>query len=179
MRPLSKGGSPTKALLRTLLTLASTVTATTKITNLLYSDPGFSILVHHLQETRLIPYLNNECTTCTFFAPTNAAFNQWREEHGIKKVDAETLLYHILPETYESQTLKDSMLLETALVRQGYLGDNHEGQLVAVSKPSWRPGRRNKLLVGGSELIKVDWIADNGVVHVIDRLLVPPEDLGK
>ncbi|KFH63672.1 hypothetical protein MVEG_10365 [Podila verticillata NRRL 6337] len=179
MRPHSTGGSPTAALLLTLLTLASTVAASTKITDLLYSDPGFSILVRHLQATRLIPYLNNHCKTCTFFAPTNAAFNQWREEHGIKKVDAETLLYHILPEAHESQTLKDTMLLETALVREGYLGDNHEGQLVAVSKPSWRPGRRNKLLVGGSELIKVDWIADNGVVHVIDRLLAPPEDLVK
>lgn len=71
------------------------------------------------------------------------------------------------------------MLLETSLVREGYLGDNHEGQLVAVTKQSWRPGRRNRLLVGGSELIKMDWIADNGVVHVIDRFLVPPVDLGK
>ncbi|KAG0012865.1 hypothetical protein BGZ82_002394 [Podila clonocystis] len=176
MRPLSKGGLTTLFLLA-LLTVTSTVTATTKIIDLISSDPGFSLLIRALQDTRLIPDLNNKCKACTFFAPTNAAFKQWREEQGNKPIDRKTLQYHILPEAYESQNLKDAMLLETSLVREGYLGNNHEGQLLAVTKQSWRPGRRNKLLVGGSELIKVDWIADNGVVHVIDRFLVPPVDL--
>lgn len=178
MRPHSKGGSITTVLLLALLTLTSTVTASTTIVDLVTSDPGFSLLIRALQDTRLIPDLN-KCQSCTFFAPTNAAFKQWREKQGNKPIDRKTLQYHILPKAYESQNLKDAMLLETSLVRPGYLGDNNEGQLVAVTKQSWRPGRRNRLLVGGSELIKMDWIADNGVVHVIDRFLVPPVDLGK
>ncbi|KAG0349906.1 hypothetical protein BG005_010569 [Podila minutissima] len=176
MRPHSKGGSITTVLLLALLTLTSTVTASTTIVDLVTSDPGFSLLIRALQDTRLIPDLN-KCQSCTFFAPTNAAFKQWREKQGNKPIDRKTLQYHILPKAYESQNLKDAMLLETSLVRPGYLGDNNEGQLVAVTKQSWRPGRRNRLLVGGSELIKMDWIADNGVVHVIDRFLVPPVDL--
>ncbi|KAG0086977.1 hypothetical protein BGZ93_011229 [Podila epicladia] len=176
MKPLSKGGSKTTLLLLALVTFTSTVAASTTIVDLVTSDPGFSLVIKALQDTRLIPDLN-KCKSCTFFAPTNAAFKQWREKQGNKPIDRKTLLYHILPKAYESQDLKDAMLIETSLVREGYLGHNHEGQLVAVKKQSWRPGRRNRLQVGGSDLIKTDWIADNGVVHVIDRFLIPPVDL--
>ncbi|KAF9925309.1 hypothetical protein BGZ67_008775 [Mortierella alpina] len=69
------------------------------------------------------------------------------------------------------------MLLETLLVRFGYLGDDGEGQLVAVSKPSWRPGKRGHLFVGDAELLQKDWKADNSVVHVVDRLMIPPGDI--
>ncbi|KAF9425738.1 hypothetical protein BGZ94_007278 [Podila epigama] len=158
------------------VSLATTVDASKTVIDLVSSDAGFSTLIRELQRTRLIPFLNNR-KSCTFFAPTNAAFSQWRAEHGDAPIDRDTLLYHILPDNRESAAFKDAALLETILVRDGYLGDHREGQLVAVAKPSWRPGRRNKILVGDAELLKVDWIADNGVVHVVDRLLVPPKDL--
>ncbi|KAF9188161.1 hypothetical protein BGZ51_000806 [Haplosporangium sp. Z 767] len=152
------------------------ITATKTVIDLISSDPGFSRLIKEVQRHRLIPVLNNR-KSCTLFAPTNAAFAKWDTDHPDKNLDKDTLLYHILPETKVSQDLKDAMLLETILVKNGYLGDNHEGQLVPVSRPSWRPGRRNKILVGGAELLEKDWQADNGVVHVVNRLLTPPVDL--
>ncbi|KAF9953121.1 hypothetical protein BGZ70_000357 [Mortierella alpina] len=155
--------------------------ASTTIVDLISTDPGFSRLVKELQHTRLVPLLNGlhseDCKSCTFFAPTNAAFAKWDAENPSKKDRRNTLLYHILGNSVFSHDLKDAMLLETLLVKHGYLGDNGEGQLVAVSKPSWRPGRRGQLLVGDAELLQKDWKADNGVVHVVDRLLIPPGDI--
>ncbi|KAF9953948.1 hypothetical protein BGZ72_005053 [Mortierella alpina] len=160
-----------------LITFAIAASASTTIVDLISTDPGFSRLVKAIQPTRLIPLLNGGCKSCTFFAPTNAAFAQWDAENPGKDVDRKTLLYHILGEAVFSRDLKDAMLLETLLVRYGYLGDKGEGQLVAVSKPSWRPGRRSQLLVGDAELLQKDWKADNGVVHVVNRLMIPPGDI--
>lgn len=164
------------ALLTTFSALTPGVDATKTVIDIVTADSGFSRLIKELQKHRLIPYLNNR-KTCTFFAPTNDAFLQWDKEH--RSVDKEMLLYHILPETRSSSSFKNAMLLETALVKDGYLGDDQEGQRVAVSRPSWIPGRRNKILVGDAELLGVDWVADNGVVHAVSRLMVPPVDLGK
>ncbi|GJJ74392.1 transforming growth factor-beta-induced protein [Entomortierella parvispora] len=161
-------------ILVTFSSLAPSVDATKTVIDVVSSDPGFSRLIKELQKHRLIPDLNNR-EACTFFAPTNDAFLQWDKEH--RSVDKDMLLYHILPERMPSDSFKNAMLLETALVKDGYLGDNQEGQRVAVSKPGWIPGRRNKILVGNAELLKVDWAADNGVVHVVSRLMVPPVDL--
>ena len=160
-----------------LLAGAPAVLATTTVIDLISSDPAFSRLIKELQRNRLVVVLNNR-KICTFFAPTNTAFDRWDHEHPGKRIDKQTLLYHILPDNVLTEDLRDAMLLETLLVREGYLGDNGEGQLVAVTKPSWRPGRKVQLLVGDAELLEKDWQADNGVVHVLDRLLLPPEDLG-
>lgn len=159
-----------------LLAWATCVVASKTVLDLVYTDPGFSILVGHLQKLRLVPFINRR-KTCTFFAPTNAAFSQWEKDNPGKRMDKETLLYHILWESVLTQSLKDTMLLETTLIRDGYLGDNNQGQLVAVSRGSWRPGRIGKIFVGDAELLEKDWQADNGVLHVINRLMVPPVDL--
>ncbi|KAG9319547.1 hypothetical protein KVV02_005604, partial [Mortierella alpina] len=166
-----------------LISTAIAASASTTIVTLSSTNPGFSRLVEELQHTRLIPLVSGlrseDCKSCTFFAPTNAAFAKWDAENPSRKDRRNTLLYHILGESVVSHDLKDAMLLETLLVRFGYLGDDGEGQLVAVSKPSWRPGKRGRLLVGDAELLQKDWKADNGVVHVVDRLMIPPGDIGK
>ncbi|KAG0235774.1 hypothetical protein BGW41_000669 [Actinomortierella wolfii] len=157
-----------------LLQLAATVSASVKIVTLLTSDPAFERLIRALQKHRLIPFLNNS-PSLTLFAPTNRAFQKWDAEG--REVTREILLYHILPETVLTDQFKDGQLLETVLVKAGYLGDNNEGQRVPVAKQSWRPGRHSSWTVGDAEILKKDWVADNGAVQVVDRLLVPPEDI--
>ncbi|KAF9353017.1 hypothetical protein BGX34_011849 [Mortierella sp. NVP85] len=160
-------------LLTFLLASLQVALASKTVIDLITSDPGFSRLITELQKHRLIVFLNKR-KTCTFFAPTNAAFAKWDEDNNGKPVDKETLLYHILGKNIVTENMEDKLLLETLLVRDGDLGDDDEGQLVKVSKPSWKPGRKSKLLVGDAELLEKDWKADNGVVHVVDRLLIPP-----
>ncbi|KAG0250979.1 hypothetical protein DFQ27_009116, partial [Actinomortierella ambigua] len=156
------------------LPLATTVFASVKIVDLLNTDPAFNRLVAALQKHRLIPVVNGHATV-TLFAPTNNAFQKWDAEG--RTVTREMLLYHILPMTVLTDRFKDGQLLETMLVKAGYLGDHNEGQRVAVAKHSWRPGRHSPWVIGDAELLKKDWVCDNGVVQVVDRLLVPPEDI--
>ncbi|KAF9395256.1 hypothetical protein BGX21_010011 [Mortierella sp. AD011] len=163
-------------LLTTLLFATTPVLATTKIIDLISSDASFSRLVKELQRLRLVVFLNDR-KTCTFFAPTNAAFSKWDAANPGRRIDRGTLLYHILGDNVLTPDMRDAMLLETMYVREGYLGDHKEGQIAQVSKPTWRPGRKVQLLIGDAEILKNDWQADNGVVHVIDRLLTPPVDL--
>jgi len=170
--------APFLLLLTFLLASLQVALASKTVIDLITSDPGFSRLISELQKHRLIVFLNKR-KTCTFFAPTNAAFAKWDEDNNGKPVDKETLLYHILGKNIVTESMEDKLLLETLLVRDGDLGDDDEGQLVKVSKPSWKPGRKSKLLVGDAELLEKDWKADNGVVHVVDRLLIPPLGIGR
>ncbi|KAF9915529.1 hypothetical protein BX616_005979 [Lobosporangium transversale] len=148
--------------------------ATKTVIDVISSDPAFSRLIKELQRLRLIVLINKR-EKCTFFAPTNAAFAKWDDENKGKRMDKQTLMYHLLPDSTLTTDLKGDMLLETLLVKEGFLGNHSEGQLIKVTKPSWRPGRKVRLLIGGAELLEHDWAADNGVVHVVDRLLTPPE----
>ncbi|KAF9088305.1 hypothetical protein BGX27_002723, partial [Mortierella sp. AM989] len=173
MRTLRMAATLLLLILTGLLSITTPILATKTVIDLISSDPGFSRLVKELQRLRLIVLLNRR-KTCTFFAPTNRAFSQWDSANPGKRINKETLLYHILPNNLLTTDMKDAMLLETMYIREGYLGDNKEGQIAPVSKPRWRPGR---LLIGDAEILERDWQADNGVVHVIDRLLTPPVDL--
>lgn len=170
--------APRLAVVLLLLCILQVALASKTVIDLITSDPGFSRLIKELQRHRLIPVLNKR-HKCTVFAPTNAAFSKWDNENKGKQIDKDTLLYHVLGDNVQTNKMEDALLLETLLVKDGYLGEHDEGQLVAVSKPSRRPGRKVRLLVGGAELLEKDWKADNGVVHVVDRILIPPEDLGE
>jgi len=103
----------------------------------------------------------------TVFAPTNNAFD---------KVD-ETLLGCLLaPVGRASLTkmLKYHVVNSSALAVN--LTDNEElttleGQELKVSKA------KNKLMVGDATIVQADFMANNGVVHEIDAVLVPAEVL--
>merc|ERR1719171_560995 len=107
----------------------------------------------------------------TVFAPTNEAFAAlpagtldalMKPENKAKLVDI--LKYHVLPEEVLSTQLKPFQAVKTV-----------EGKLLHVQE--WG----GKVRVGPSLLskdlknvIKADNVASNGVVHIIDGVLLPP-----
>merc|ERR1719262_605375 len=103
----------------------------------------------------------------TVFAPTNKAFkalppgtldNLMKPENKAKLVDI--LKYHVLPEQVLSTQLKSSQVVQTV-----------EGKSVTVTKSD------GKVRVGPpsdlKNVIKADNLASNGVVHIIDGVLLP------
>jgi len=101
----------------------------------------------------------------TVFAPTNEAFkalppgtldNLMKPENKAKLVDI--LKYHVLPEEVLSTQLKASQVVTTL-----------EGKKVTVTKVD------GKVRVGSppKNVIKADNLASNGVVHIIDGVLLP------
>ncbi|MBU2649393.1 MAG: fasciclin domain-containing protein, partial [Bacteroidetes bacterium] len=133
------------------------------------NDNNFSILVEALQKANLVQALEG-AGPFTVFAPTNDAFNQLFNALGVSGINdltAETLtpilLYHVLGVKAESGSL-NSGYFETL---NTFGPDGNSVQLyVNVSK--------GVVLNGNTNVTAADVMASNGVIHVIDRVLLPP-----
>ncbi|RUP49240.1 FAS1 domain-containing protein [Jimgerdemannia flammicorona] len=142
-----------------------------RIVDVLDEDPRFTTLVATLRRNGLASYLN-AVEGATFFAPTDNAF------HGQNgQFTHETLLYHLLPVRVNGGGLTNGLVLETDLIKAGSLGETgHIGQRVKIERTgSWWTGE--KVVVGGAPVVQMDKGAENGVIHVLDKVLVPPHEL--
>src|SRR5674476_976569 len=142
---------------------AQTQAATTgqTITQIAASDPNFSTLVSLLQKANLTDTLNGT-TNYTVFAPTNAAFEKVpsstladlaNNTTALKRV----LLYHVVPGTLLSKDIKGNGTLTTA-----------NGLSLPYSVTS------TVVTVDNAGITKTDINATNGVIHVIDSVMIPP-----
>ena len=98
------------------------------------------------------------------FAPTNEAFDDLTEV-DIQSMDpaalANVLLYHVVPGKIMSDELKDMTSLTTV---------SGEDLTVTVDEAS------GDISVDNATVIQADIEASNGVIHVIDGVLMPPTD---
>jgi transforming growth factor-beta-induced protein len=124
------------------------------------SSPDFSILVAALQKAELVDALLGD-GPFTVFAPTNAAFADLLEALGITAEQllaqpdlAKVLLFHVISGKVMSTDLVDDMTATTL-----------NGEMVTFTEGSW--------FVQDAEIIAVDIEAGNGVVHVIDKVIIP------
>ncbi|MFW7379110.1 MAG: fasciclin domain-containing protein [Oligoflexus sp.] len=134
---------------------------TVSVVDKILMDDRFTILVEVLQAAELEGLLREE-GPYTIFAPTNAAF----EALGLETLETlledkellrDILLYHVISGTEVRSD--EAMLLTTALMANG------QDIMIDVSKDS--------LLVNDSKVIEADITVDNGVIHVIDTVLLP------
>ncbi len=99
----------------------------------------------------------------TVFAPTNQAFSDIQSTVDTllkpeNKADLQKVLtYHVVPGTYTAADLKDGQELTTV-----------EGQKLTVSVNG------DTVKVNDATVKTADVDAANGVVHVVDKVLVPP-----
>ena len=133
------------------------------IVDIAVGSDDFSILVAALQEADLVGALQGE-GPFTVFAPTNAAFAKLLGELGIEAGDllahpqlSEVLLYHVVSGKVMSGDLTDGMMAPTLK------GDNI---LVDLD---------GGVRINSSNVIAADIEASNGVIHVIDTVLVPSD----
>ncbi len=131
------------------------------------SDPQFSILVQALTKSNLVNTLK-ETGPFTVFAPTNAAFNQLFAQLGVTNIDALTaeqltpiLLYHVLSGKVESSQLQS-----------GYVSTLSPG--AGGSGVSLKVDAGALKLNGSVSITSANISATNGVIHVIDKVLLPP-----
>ncbi len=141
---------------------AQTQAATTgqTITQIAASDPNFSTLVSLLQKANLTDTLNGT-TNYTVFAPTNAAFEKVpsstladlaNNTTALKRV----LLYHVVPGTLLSKDIKGNGTLTTA-----------NGLPLTYSVNG------TTVKVDNATVTKADINATNGVIHVVDSVMIP------
>ena len=126
------------------------------IVDIATSDDNFSLLVGALTSAGLVETLQGE-GPFTVFAPTNDAFLAL---DAIPDGDAlkEVLLYHVVPGRYLGA---DLLKKETVMTAQG--------EEVTIE---WM---EDKVVLNGMVTVTTaDILASNGVVHVIDNVLIPP-----
>ncbi|WP_208559756.1 fasciclin domain-containing protein [Marinilactibacillus kalidii] len=134
---------------------------TQDITEIAMGNEDFSILVTALQKAGLVETLQGE-GPFTVFAPTNAAFEALLADLDITAEEllaqpdlAKVLTYHVVPGAVMAADLTDGMEAETV-----------NGEMVMFDL-SGDP------MVNDAIISATDMAATNGVVHVIDKVLVP------
>ena len=127
----------------------------------------FATLLAALDAAGLDDVLDDEAATFTVFAPTDEAF----EALGQDTIDAlladpqtlsGILLYHVIAE--------QAVNAETALSLAGTTVEMANGDIVALTI------RGNDLFINNARVTATDIEASNGIIHVIDAVLQPPED---
>jgi transforming growth factor-beta-induced protein len=136
------------------------------------TDANFTTLVQALTKANLVSALNGE-GNFTVFAPTNAAFNELFSQlgvTGIADLSTETLtpilLYHVLGEEKKSTMLSE-----------GYYNtlSPAEGSYASMRITTGGGVKINKQ----TTVVAADVDVKNGVIHVIDKVLLPPTVVGQ
>ncbi len=136
------------------------------VVKLLASDERFSTLASAVEAAGLTDTLR-QAEAVTIFAPSNEAFAAL-DQAVLSDLLAdpaqlsEVLLYHVVPDVVMSADITDGAV------------DTLQGSpvMIAVNKGA--------VTVNGAAVSEADLTASNGVVHVIDQVLLPPseEDAG-
>ena len=143
-------------------TTTAPATASETIVAAAAATPDLSTLVSALKAADLVSTLEGK-GPFTVFAPTNQAFSDIQPtvdkllEPANKAELKKVLTYHVVPGTYTSADLKDGQKLKTV-----------EGQDLTVSI------KGGTVKVNDATVEKADIETSNGVVHIIDGVLVPP-----
>ena len=141
---------------------AASNTQTQSIAQITANNPQFSTLEKLLKEANLTRTLNRR-GPYTIFAPTNRAF-QRLPKRTLKRLQQnpkllkKVLLYHVVSGKVTSNMIKPGRV------------KTMEGQTIKVKD------RRGRVYVNRAKVVKRDIGAKNGVIHVINRVLLPPKD---
>ena len=107
----------------------------------------------------------------TVFAPTDEAFNK------IPKADWEMLMKDQMKlKDVLTFHVVDGKMMAADLKEHEYLQALNGGEL-RIDAKNWHLHRNVK--VNGANIIKADQVVDNGVCHVIDKVLMPKMDMVK
>jgi uncharacterized surface protein with fasciclin (FAS1) repeats len=135
---------------------------TQNIVQIALGDPQFSTLVAALTAADLVKTLEG-AGPFTVFAPTNAAFAK------IKKADLDALLKNKakLTKVLTYHVVSGKVMAAAAMKMNGKTAKTVEGSTLAISVMG------KTLSINSSKVTKGDIIASNGVIHVIDTVLMP------
>ncbi len=161
----------------------------TNIIDIIQAEGTLTTFTHALKRSELVIALR-EPGAYTVFAPNDAAFAQMKAEEredlfGDDYNLNKAVKYHVVMGLYKAEDLLDRSFLKTM-----------EGQGVVLRSSTLQQGTNEKLeggsdvhgyvvkdiitstllksiTVNGATIIRANMRADNGLIHVIDKVLVP------
>jgi uncharacterized surface protein with fasciclin (FAS1) repeats len=128
----------------------------------------------------------------TLFIPTDAAFDRLSDEQQANLFAdpgklAKVLKYHIVSGYYTADDLLDRLFLKTleglrlrvwSDVSEVPLGEEEietgSDALNYISSDTVTTAVRESITINGGHVLQANVIADNGIMHVIDKVLIPP-----
>lgn len=141
--------------------------ASKTIVDVAVADPQFSILVSALQKADLVNTLKTS-GPFTVFAPNNAAFSILFSQLGVTGIDelsAEALRPILLNHVVTGKIMSSE-------ITSGYVATaNNSGPASASVKVLVQ--KSSGVTVDGSSVTMADVAASNGVIHVVDRVILP------
>lgn len=160
------------------------------LTGIAVGNDNFNILVSALQyvdatvpDTDLVNTLNDPDVSLTVFAPTDAAFGTLAQELGyIGDASDEAAVTTFIVENVDAATIKDILLyhvaageLTSADVAATDVVTTLQGGTIGVDLPTLVD---NEPDLTDPSLQTLDIEADNGVLHIIDKVLLPVDLAG-
>ncbi|GEM80195.1 fasciclin domain-containing protein [Vibrio superstes] len=149
---------------------SSTLSAAT-IADAAVADGNFTTLVAAAQQADLVDTLSDPNAELTVFAPTDAAFEKFLMENNLTADEllgspdlADILTYHVIAGEVDAAT---------AIGLAGTTVEKVNGDNSALSLSG------ENLLVNTATVTATDILTGNGIIHVIDAVLVPPADVGE
>jgi len=136
----------------------------TTIVDVAVADGNFTTLVAALEEAGLVATLDDENASFTVFAPTDAAF----ELLGQDAIDALLADTDALTDVLTYHVLSSEVDAEAAIAAAGTTVETVNGASIGLSLSG------DDLLVNTSTVTMTDIETDNGIIHVIDAVLMPP-----
>merc|ERR1712113_927198 len=138
------------------------------IVDVMRCDGTFGILKAAAAKAGLVDALTGPDADITVFAPTNKAFGAALEQLGLTKDEllesdslADILKYHVISGKVKSDDLQEGETVVDSLLGPNIIVKN-EGDGISVNDAS---------------VEYADLEACNGVVHVIDKVLLPPAEM--
>ena len=153
------------------------------------AEGTFTAFSRALEMTELVTVLR-EAGAYTVFAPTDAAFAQMKAETRDDLFDddydlSKVIKYHVVMGIYKAADLLDVMFLKTMEGQRLAIRSSASDELTSekledgsaahsyVVKDTVTSTLLESIKVNGANITRADVSADNGVVHVIDKVLVP------
>ena len=133
-------------------------------------DPAeFTVLLAALETAGLVDALNTPGDELTVFAPTDEAFGKLLADLGVTAEElladpdlANILLYHVVPGVFDSAAVIAAAPIDALETL------NPDGATLKVEVVDGAV-----VINDSAEVIQADVVASNGVIHVIDAVLVP------
>lgn len=157
-------------------------------TSLVGRDPGT-----YIKGLTSVPELAETLRTAkdfTIFSPTEAAFASLpaeKIERLFSDLDklAKVLKYHMVPKYYTADELLDCLFLKTlegqrlrvwSKISTGKpdIDEDDSDALHYISHDTVNTAIRESITINGAKILQANMITDNGVLHVIDKVLLPP-----
>lgn len=157
-----------QAALAAVVVMGTTVTvraeekATKNIVEIAAGNENFSTLVAAVKAAGLVETLSGE-GPFTVFAPTNAAF----EKLGKETIEAVLKDKEKLTKILLAHVVKGKVTAEQAVGLDGKMAKTAGGAELPIKVTD------GKVTIGKATVVKTDIMASNGVIHVIDTVIIP------